>query len=310
MGRLEVTFKVGLSYPLMVIGALPGGSLTFAFATRNRVEIEQPDRGPIPVEAQQRGVLAQVVVRVIRECPEENVQNASYRTFQDFHITSDAAEAFWQFFAVIRETDLKENNSLAGYPIAPSDEIQSNPMVRCCDLEWSFNGTRKGMMPLTGIPSIRITDHGWNEARRRLLAGDKLLPHVTFALDAAYFANRDRVRSVIMACASWETALRYFLANVAGKRDPAYLVASRGGNIPRLLDFVRAAKGGDLFFDFYGSGADAHLDIQRQHIRQLSTVRNKLLHEGNTAIPSGIAIEYVLAVLDATDWLFAGVSPP
>jgi hypothetical protein len=36
-----------------------------------------------------------------------------YRTFQDFHITSDAAEAFWKFFAVVRETDFKENSTLA-----------------------------------------------------------------------------------------------------------------------------------------------------------------------------------------------------
>ncbi|MGD0793267.1 MAG: hypothetical protein ABR920_15980 [Terriglobales bacterium] len=122
----------------MVIGALPGGPLTVAFPTGNRVEIEAPDRGPIPAEVQQRGALAQLVVRVLRECAAPDVENASYRTLQDFRITSDAAEAFWQFFAVIRETDLKENGSLAGYPIAPSDEIQTNPMVRCCDLEWSL----------------------------------------------------------------------------------------------------------------------------------------------------------------------------
>jgi hypothetical protein len=192
-----------------------------------------------------------------RSAPATDVENASYRTFQDLHIISDAAEAFWQFFAVIRETDFKENSSLAGYPIAPSEEVHTNPMVRCCDLEWSFDGTRKGMMPLTGIAAVRLTDRGWGDARHRLSVRDKLLPHVTFALDAAYFAGTDRVRSVIMACASWETALRYFLANIAVNRDPAYLIASRGGNIPRLLEFVRTAKGGNLFYENYGKGADS-----------------------------------------------------
>jgi hypothetical protein len=295
---------------VMVIGALPGGPLTVDYPTGNRVEIEAPDRGPTPVELQQRGALAQMVVRVLRECTAPDVENASYKTFQDLHIISDAAEAFWRFFAVIRETDFKENSSLAGDPIAPSEEIHTNPMVRCCDLEWSFDGTRKGMMPLTGIAAVRLTDRGWNAARHRLSARDKLLPHVTFALDAAYFASTDRVRSVIMACASWETALRYFLANVAVNRDPAYLIASRGGNIPRLLDFVRTAKGGDLFYEYYGAGADSYYDRQREYIEGLPTVRNKILHEGHTAIPPGMAIEYVLAVLNATDWLFAGVSTP
>jgi len=93
-------------------------------------------------------------------------------------------------------------------------------------------------------------------------------------------------------------------------RDPAYLIASRGGNIPRLLDFVRTAKGGDLFYEYYGTGADSHYDRQREYIEGLPTLRNKILHEAHTAIPPGMAIEYVLAVLNATDWLFAGVSTP
>jgi hypothetical protein len=317
MGRLVVTFKVGLSYPVMIIGALAGGPLAVDFPTGNRVEIEAPDRGPIPVELQQRGVLAQFVVRVQRDCNARDVESPSYRTFQDFHITGDAAEAFWQFFAVVREADLKENHSLAGYPIAPSEEIHNNLMVRCCDLEWSFDGTRSGMMPLTSIATVRLTDRGWNEARHRLSTRDKLLPHVTFALDAAYFASTDRVRSIIMACASWETALKYYLANIAVNRDLAYsLIAAGDRSIPRLLEFVRIARGGDIFYEYYGTGANAHVlnklyDQQRKYINQLPTLRNEVLHKGNTeAIPHGMAIEYVLAVLDATDWLFAGIASP
>jgi hypothetical protein len=82
-------------------------------------------------------------------------------------------------------------------------------------------------------------------------------------LDAAYFSESDPIRAVIMACAAWETALRYYLANVASVRDPAYLVASRGGNLPRLHEFMKAAKGGDLFYERYGQGADASFDRQR-----------------------------------------------
>ena len=91
-----------------------------------------------------------------------------------------------------------------------------------------------------------------NAARRNCRQG--FLPHWNFALDAAYFCQSDPIRAVIMACAAWETALRYYLANVASLRDPAYLVASRGGNLPRLLEFIKAVKGSDLFYDLYGQG--------------------------------------------------------
>lgn len=73
---------------------------------------------------------------------------------------------------------------------------------------------------------------------------------------------------------------------------------------------MRTAKGGNLFYENYGEGADSYYDLQREYVEELPTVRNKVLHEGHTAIPPGMAIEYVLAVLNATDWLFAGVSTP
>jgi hypothetical protein len=72
---------------------------------------------------------------------------------------------------------------------------------------------------------------------------------------------------------------------------------------------MKAAKGGDLFHDYYGKGADAHFDRQRECIRKLPTLRNKLLHEGKTAIPEGTALEAALAVLNAIEWLFGAASP-
>ena len=308
MSRLEVVFRVGLSHPFLVMGALPGGPLVAEFPSQNRVEIDAPDLGPVPPELEQRGVMAQMVVRVVRECTVQDVQNPSYRTFQDLHIISDAAEAFWKFFAIVRETDFKTNSTVAGYPITPSEEIHNSPMVRSCSLEWSFDG-RTGTVPLTGTACVTLTGQAWNEARRRLSAKDLLLPHITFALDAAYYANTDPVRAIIMACASLETALRYFLANNAAKRDPAYLIASEGGNIQHLLKYAKAARGGTLFYD-YETDAPGHLDQQRKYIEELPAVRNKVLHQGKTeAILRGKTIDYVLAVLNAIEWLFAESVP-
>jgi hypothetical protein len=73
---------------------------------------------------------------------------------------------------------------------------------------------------------------------------------------------------------------------------------------------MKAAKGGDLFHDRYGSGVDTHLDYQRECIKRLPKLRNKLLHEGRTAMPEGAALDATLAVLDAIEWLFDGAGSP
>jgi hypothetical protein len=194
---------------------------------------------------------------------------------------------------------------LSGYPVAPAEEIQDNALVKTCDLESSYDGAPPRLIPLSSIPSIRITERAWNEAERRLSVQERVLPHWNFALDAAYFCQSDPIRAVIMACAAWETALRYYLANVASLRDPAYLVASRGENLSRLLEFIKAVKGGDLFYDLYGQGSDALFDRQRERLRQLPTMRNKLLHEGRTANLDIGAVDVVLTVLNAIEWLFS-----
>jgi len=98
--------------------------------------------------------------------------------------------------------------------------------------------------------------------------------------------------------------LRHYLASVASALDPAYLKASRG-DLPRLKRSMKAAKGGDLFYDSYGRGSDEFFTRQRKCIRQLSTLRNKLVHEGRVAIPVDGVLDTVLAVFNAIEWLFA-----
>jgi len=309
VGWLEVTFKIGLAHPLLMMHA-PRGALVAVSDTGNTVYVEPPDH-LAPTEYQKSlGAFDRLTLRVRRECTDQEGQNAALAEFQKLQILSDAARVLWLFFETVRESDFRENKSLAGYPVARAEEIQNNALVRTCDLEWSYDGAPPRTVPLSSHPAIQITENAWNEAGCRLAAQEKILPYVSYALDAAYLAESDPVRAIIMACSAWETALRYYLANVAASRDPAYRIASRGGNIPRLCEFVKAAKGGDLFFEDYGKGSDAHYNRQRECIRQLPKLRNKLLHEGGAAIPEGAAVDAVLTVLNAIEWLFAGTASP
>jgi hypothetical protein len=62
-----------------------------------------------------------------------------------------------------------------------------------------------------------MTERAWEDAEKRLATREEVLPHVSFALDAFYFAEGDPIRAVIMAHAAWETALRYYLTHIALK---------------------------------------------------------------------------------------------
>jgi hypothetical protein len=303
VGWLEVTFKIGLAHPLI---AIHGASSTISVSfpdSRNTVLLDPP--GLKPNELARLGAFDLLILRVRRECTDEEGRAASLTELRQWRTLSDAAKVMWSFFEAVRESDFREHNSLAGYPVAPAKEIQNNSLVRTCDVESSYEGGLPRLIPLSSIPSIRITERAWKEAARRLTSQERVLPHWSFALDAAYFSESDPIRAVIMACAAWETALRYYLANVASIRDPAYPVASRGGNLFRLHEFMKAAKGGDLFYDRYGQGADAFFDSQRENMRNLPTLRNKLLHEGRTVSKDIEAVDLMLTVLNAIEWLFA-----
>jgi hypothetical protein len=310
VGQLEITFRIGLAHHLLAL-AVPSAPIVASFPeTGNTVYIDPPDRRAVTEEQAKMGAFARFTLRVRRECTDQQGRDAGITELHDLHVFSDAGKAFWQFFETVRESDFREDGSLVGYPVARADEIQNNPLVRTCHLECSYDGMPGRTIPLTSHPAIQISENAWKEAERRLSSHEEVPPQVSFALDAGYFAESDPIRAIIMACAAWETALRSYLANIASKRDPAYLVASLGGNIPRLYAFMKAAKGGHLFHDRYGQGVDAHLDRQRDCIDQLPKLRNKLLHEGRTAIPEGAALDAALAVLNAIDWLFEGTASP
>jgi hypothetical protein len=210
----------------------------------------------------------------------------------------------WLFFEAVRETEFRENNTLAGYPVTRAEEIQNNPLVRTCELESRYEGVSVRKIPLSSHPAIAITESAWNQAARKLLAREEVLPHLNLALDAGYFVLSDPIRAIIMACAAWETALRRFLSNVV----PAPKL--RIANLPKLREFMKAAKGGDLFYEQYGQGSDEFLDRQRTRILELPNFRNKLLHEGKTPIPLGTAVDSVLTVLNAIEWLFSSGANP
>ncbi len=305
MGLLEVSLKLGLAYPLMLMYQ-PIAPIVASFQdTGNIVYIHPPDRVPVTQHQASLGAFDTLRLRVRRECTGQEGQSATLSDFQQkLHVLSDAARAFLMFFETIRECEFREHRSLAGYPVAHTDEIQNNALVRTCDLEWSYNGAYRGIIPLGSHPIIQITEKSWTQAERRLSAQERILPHVSFALDAAYFAESDPARAIIMACAAWETSLRHYLATVAAARDPAYPIASKSFNIPKLCEFTEAARGGALFYDRYGKGSDEFFNRQRDSIRRLPELRNKLLHQGESAIPKGTALDTVFAVLNAVEWLF------
>jgi len=307
MGMLETTFKIALSHPLLPL-FVARDPLSFSYQdTGNTVEIEPLGQLPSTQALGYFGSLDQMILRVRRECKISQPQDIGIAELSGFRILSDAARAFHFLFEAIRETDFRKSNVVAGYPVAFAEEIQKNWLVRTCDLDCSYDGVQilQGVRIGGGIPSIQITENAWNEAARRFSEQEETFPYLSYALDAAYFAESDPVRAIIMACAAWETALRHYLANVASARDEAYLIASQGGNLPKLEEFMRAAKGGDLFYESLGHGSDEFIARQRECIRQLPTLRNKLVHNGRAAIPEGLAIDAFLAVFNAIEWLFA-----
>lgn len=260
-------------------------------------------------------MFASLVLHVERECSHVEGHDTSISNARRLNLPRDAARAFWQLFEALRYTRFQGDRSaaadpfvgasVAGYPVDPAEEIQDNPLARTCDTIWVYEGVELPSSPLGGIPTISITKYSWTETVSRLAKGEPVPPYVSFGLDAAYFSKGDPIRGVIMACTAWETALRYYLANVASKPDPAYLIAANVGNIPRLYSFVKVAKGGPLFHDAATDpGLSQFIDRQRECIQRLPEWRNKLVHEGKTAIPDGAATDAAFAVLNAIDWLF------
>jgi hypothetical protein len=98
------------------------------------------------------------VLRVERECTATEADIRA-KSFNNFRMDTDAARAFWQFFEAIREAALRLNNTVFMYPVVPTHEIEANPLVRRCSVDWTFNGQPlvQGMRQ-RGVPAIELTD--------------------------------------------------------------------------------------------------------------------------------------------------------
>jgi len=300
MGKLEAEFQIGLAYPLWLRG-VPRETIVFEMAhTGNRVFIEPPVHGAWIAQPRQ-GSLDQLVLRVERDCEESEPGD-----LLKFRLSEDAGKALFRLFETLRSLDF-QNKIVPGYPVVPSATIDSNPLVQTIKSEIRFNGRVIRTTGLKSMPTIAITDGHWEEAAHAIREGYVVPSHISFALDAMYFAQFDPLRAIVMACAAWETALRYYLANIASKKDKVYLLASQGGNIPRLLKLVEAAKGGTPFDDIVRADDAVFRSLGKNYsesVRRLPQLRNKLLHEGVTTIAPDEARFCSIAVMFAIDWLF------
>lgn len=307
MPNLEVIYTLELAYAVSVQGAALTAPIVIKFPeTGNTARVDAPDSGfPDP----QWGQLAKLVLRLSRECSEKEADDAlSMRNHDQLHIPQDAARAFFLLFETVREIEFEDNRVLHGYPVVLTDTIQRNPLVRKCEAEVICEGRTSGPVSQTSLPYILIRDDTWQKALERIKNRHSVPVYISFALDACHFAQTDPLRGVIMACAAWETAMRQYLTNVASAIDPAYAVAAQGGNIPRLFAFVKAAKRASLFEDWIKESPErwrGGFENNRKLVFELPALRNRLLHEGNTAISGNVAVHSAHAVLSAIDWLFS-----
>jgi len=313
MGKLEALFRIRLSFPLLAHAVTQEPAIVKFTDTNNSVSIEYPKPGPAPEQPALNG-FDEIILRVERECTPAEEADARAMKLTGFQVDQDAARAFWQFFEAIREAALRLDNTVFMYPVVPTHDIGANPLVRQCTVDWTLDGKPLVQsMGHRGVPAIQLTDGWWTEAVDRLKRNQPVPVYTRFALDATYFAEHDPTRGIIMACAAWETALRYYLVEVASTRDPAYLLASsqiRG--IPNLRKFVELARGSALFQDAIDQaqgGAKETLEYYRQKLDELPGLRNKLLHKGEIKIPETNALSAASAVLSAIEWLFDAGTP-
>src|SRR5712692_11298272 len=306
MGKLEAVYRIRLSFPLLAHAVNQQPAVIKFADTNNSVSIEYPKPGPAPEKPELEG-FDEIVLRVERECTATQADIRA-KLLDNFRMDTDAARAFWQFFEAIREAALRLNNTVFMYPVVPTHEIADNPLVRRCGVDWTFDGQPivQGMGH-RGVPAIQLTEEWWNEAVDRLKHNQPVPVYTRFALDAMYFAERDPTRGIIMACAAWETTLRHYLADVAAKVDPAYLVAADSRSIPLLRKFAETAKGCALLQDAIDESSGVfkeHLEYARLMLNELPQLRNKLLHQGEMEVSTTNAAAAASAVLTAIDWFF------
>lgn len=310
MGKLQVIFRIQLAYPVITLMGNEQPIVIEIPATGNTVRIKAPRHNTAVKEPPFGG--GEMTLIVERECAKQPGNNPSGRTRQKLGIEQDAAKAFYQFFEAIRDSALRRENTVFTYPVVPSEDIGSNPLVTSYKLEWVYEGNAFFHDALArGIPAIQISEEGWRDAASQLTIGKTIPVYRKFVLDAFYFAQHDPPRGIVMACAAWETALRYYLANIS-KREAVSDI--RG--IPTLYELAKQTRGGSLFYDWIESVSRGEpdevyrgreIEILRRYgslVDNLRQIRNKLLHEGKSDPTEKVTTDYALAVAAAIDWLF------
>lgn len=255
----------------------------------------------------------EMLLYVERECTDEEGKDASPQNYERLGITKDAARAFWQLFEAFREAALRRHGKVYVYPVAPAEDLRENPLVRGAEIDWIYNGSRLDRYTFQrGVPVIEVDQDLWRDAVARLSDQNSVPVYIRFALDAIFFAQHDPPRGIIMACAAWETALRCYLANSSTKTSKPRRALPKDGGIPRLWGLAKATRGGSLFYDTIDAASGLEREVlktYRRRMDELPKLRNKLLHEGETGLPEGAAVDSALAVLDAIEWLFVSSNP-
>jgi len=308
MEKLEVIYKIRLAYPLMRMSTGEPPAVINFEDTNNTVRIEAPQFIPDASQLPRYG-FDQLKLRVERECSDKIGNDCSVANSDKLQVGQDAARAFWQLFEAIRESALRRDNIVFVYPVVQSEDLRNNPLVQAYEYEWLYAGVSLDKLTYErGHPVIQTTDEWWNDAVKQLGKGTPIRVYSRFALDAFHFAQHDPPRAIIMACAAWETALRYYLANDAAKLNPKYLRASKDQGIPTLRKSAEEARGGPLFYDLIGKATGIERDSLKSfqsRLDGLGKIRNNLVHEGRLKLPEMNALYHAMAVQSAIEWLFA-----
>jgi hypothetical protein len=234
-----------------------------------------------------------LLLHVERECkPEDRNEALYYAKLEEWDVVRDAATTLWRVLEYVRDEDFLLTKTVAGYPAAPSDSPQANPVVQTARAHVMFDGESLGTLPLSGVPSIQISRGVWDRVCLHLKQQDDVPVYRSFLLDAYYFATSgDPIRAIIMGCAAWETALKHFLISKGEK------------NVERedLPDLRKRAEGlkGDSLFD--------PTEFNDQHpdpLTKLARLRNKLLHRGEKNFSNEDIVAMMLTVDAALGWLF------
>jgi hypothetical protein len=304
MGKIEIVYELSLAHPVMWPYQRNRPPITMYFQqSGNTVHLFPPDQSQLAIPT--AGTHHTMKVIAERQGDKRPLPNE----WETFYFSEDAAHAFHTLFNTVRKICYEQTKSVAGYPVMATTNIEQNPLVAKCVKEWRYDDELIQTMNTGGFYSIELYDGYWETARRRIQSGEDVPAYISFVLDAIYFAMFDPVRAVIMANAAWETAMRYYLINVAGKRDAKFVEIAESNKtpIPNLMRAVKETRGGKVLFEWEkGTDEDGRkvITATRQCIDKLPRLRNDLIHQG-IAPSSGVeAKQSAIAIMTAIDWLF------